>query len=53
VTLKLLLFLCMLECMGEMINAYRIEAGNPEGRHHLRDQDIKCRVISKWTLSRM
>lgn len=34
VTLKLLLFLCILECMGEMINAYRIEAGNSE--------DITC-----------
>jgi hypothetical protein len=40
-------------CMGEGRNVYRVLVGKPEGKKHLKDQDVDGRIISKWTLGRL
>jgi hypothetical protein len=39
--------------MGEGRNVYRVLVGKPEGKNHLRDQDVDGRMGSKWTLGRL
>jgi hypothetical protein len=34
-------------------NVYRVLVGKPEGKNHLKDQDVDGRMGSKWTLERL
>jgi hypothetical protein len=39
--------------MGEGRNVYRVLVGKPEGKDHLKDQDVDGRMGSKWTSGRL
>jgi hypothetical protein len=39
--------------MGEGRNAYRVLVRKPEGKDHMKDQDVAGRMGSKWTLGRL
>jgi hypothetical protein len=39
--------------MGEGRNVYMVLVEKPEGKNHLKDQDVEGRMGSKWTLGRL
>jgi hypothetical protein len=39
--------------VGEGRNVFRVLVGKPEGKDHLKDQDVDGRMGSKWTLGRL
>jgi hypothetical protein len=39
--------------MDEGRNVYRVLVGKPEGKNHLKDQEVDGRMGSKWILGRL